>query len=127
MAKVAIPLPPVPLFDSRGAKRKRVIVVAIILVLFLLNVFQFTWDFFAYPLNEDVVPDEQAAISIGGAVLSARYKKELDTSSFEAFYIPDKKAWYVGDFTYHEERVGGAPRVIIRKRDGKVLEFYSSM
>ena len=106
---------------------KKMMVITIIVVLILLNALQFTWNHLAYRLFTDVVPDEKTALAIGKAVINATYGVDTDMGSLEVGYLPQKKAWLVGTMPPPEGYVGGVIQILIRKRDGKIIQMNASM
>ena len=105
---------------------KKTILIVVIVLLLLLNIFQFMWDHLANRLPTNAVPDERTALAIAKAVLSATFDDEMDMSTYEVAYWAKKKMWWVGKST-PEGYLGGGMVIVIRERDGKVMEIYASI
>ena len=101
---------------------KKNIVISIIAVLFLLNVLQFSWDFFAYRSMPDAVPDEETARAIGAVM----FGEKTDPDSLIVTYLPKKKAWHIYE-PVPEGYVGGDYLIVIRQRDAKPIYRYNGM
>ena len=106
---------------------KKTIFLAIIVFLIIINIIQFLWDRITYPLYKDAIPDEKTALAIGIAVLIADNEEHFNTDDYSAIYLPQQKAWYVGNFDEDPNYAGASTRVIIRKRDGKILRLNRFM
>ena len=101
---------------------KKIVFIAIIVALLLLNIFQFAWDNLAHRLFTDAVPDERTARAIAEAVLTAAFGEGRDPDSLNVVYLSKKKAWMVYK-PIPEGYLGGGLEVMIRQRDGKIMEL----
>ena len=98
---------------------KKKIIVSAIVILALLNAFQFSWDHFAYQLFTDAVPTEEVALEVGKSVLAGAYGEEVLNMEFAVLEY-NNNSWIVyGD----PGGIGGVPEIIIRKNDGKILKI----
>jgi hypothetical protein len=104
----------------------KIVIFIVVIILLLLNVLQFTWDYIAYPLFPDVISDEQAALEIGRAILVSVYGEAMNSEPMQAIYLPNKKAWHVSTIM-QEGYVGGVAGITIREHDGKVMSFSRGM
>ena len=103
---------------------KKIYVIMIIVILFLANIFQFTFNQFAYKLYRDAVPTEEVALEVGKAILKgANYGSGEGDDLFEVFYDQSKKVWIVYA-TLPEGSIGSIPAIVIRKHDGKILKMH---
>jgi hypothetical protein len=119
----------------------KVIVVIAIVLLALLNVYQFVQNNLAYRLSGDAIPDERAALEVAVAVINAVRRNahmtvDVDVTTLEIkhgkAYGKTYDIWWVytsappcsPDDPIH---LGGQYEVVIRKSDGKILEIYAGM
>jgi hypothetical protein len=108
--------------EVRGGVMKKKRVIAIVVILSLVNLFQLSWNQYAYKLFQDAVPTEEVAIEVGKAVLAGAYGEGiLELATFEVNEYSDK-AWIV--YGNLGKGLGSWPVTIIRKNDGKILKLY---
>ena len=104
----------------------RVVIVA----LALLNIVQFFCSNYSHGLFTEAIPNEEAAIAVGRAVLVAAYGEDMimNQEPFRARYDERKKCWIVtGTWPDNKNLVGGLGVVYIRKSDGKVIKIYHGL
>lgn len=94
--------------------------VTFTLILFSLLLFSFT----SRKCNEDLVPDEETALTIGNAILSKLYGKIL--LNYKPLFVKSKDTTWIVEGTLNSdvELGGGVPVIIINKRDSKVVNVY---
>ena len=102
---------------------KKICISSLIVALLLFNIFQLSWNQFAYNLFTDAVPTEKVAREVGKAVLVGAFGEGIADDLFEVIYDQNKKSWFVyarpeGLF------LGSVPVTVIRKHDGKILKLY---
>lgn len=107
---------------------KRELLTVIIAVLLLANTCQLAWSLFAHRLPWDAVPTEDAALKVGMELLESVYGEGVCErfSPIRIEYDEKRKAWIVCG-TLSEDKVGGTPGIVFRKRDGKILKIDNSM
>jgi len=106
---------------------KKAYLILIIIILLLVNAFQFAWKIFAYRLPWYAIPTEEAALEVGKALLVSVYGEGvLDSAPFEVSYDKKRKAWIICG-TLPEGYVGNTPGIIFRKHDGKIIKIDNSM
>ena len=106
---------------------KKEFVVIIIVALALLNLFQLGWNLFTHRLPWDAIPNEEAALVVGKALLASVYggESELDRK-ITVTYDERREAWII---VAHlpDGYVGATPGIVFRKSDGKILEIDGGM
>jgi len=93
-----------------------------LIILLLVNVFQFIWGIYGIPFSANAVPDEEIALKIAEAVLVAAYG---DAVLLDRPFVTSKpqlgNIWHVTG-TLPDGFMGVTYEVIIRRHDGKVLK-----
>jgi len=100
--------------------------IGIIVILFSFNIVQLYGNHIKYRLPKDMVPNEQTARAIAYNVLLAGHDdddKEKVLDSYNVTYLPQKKAWLVHK-SIPEGYLGGGFEIVIRKNDGKIMEYH---
>ena len=101
----------------------RKILLGVIIILLLINILQFAFYNFSKPLPKDAVPNREVAIKIAEVVLGSIYDEGvLLCKPYDVNYDKFKKSWVVCG-TIPEGYLGSPPKIIIRKKDGKILEI----
>jgi len=103
--------------------KKKYAIITIVSVLFLMNIFQFAWNQFAYRLFTDAIPNEEVALEVGKAILVGAFGEGVLNDPIEAIYNPSKKIWVVRQ-SPEGGYLGSVPVVVIRQHDGKILKLY---
>ena len=115
-------------------EKKMIILWSVLALLAMGNILQLLLNH--SPLHSNAIPDEKTALKVAEAVLLAAYGEEIlsiagqsmtfdvTTDKFGRTWIikgvfPDPPSGYLS--------VGGVPEVIIRMRDGKVLQITHGM
>jgi len=103
-------------------KRKK-ISVTIIVLLILLNLFQFLWYFNPFTFfGEPRVPDEQTAISIARDFDERLRGPSDEMMVFLGVYIERNGRWFV-EMSPPRGHFGRRYTFVIRARDGRVIDF----
>ncbi|MCL1809750.1 MAG: hypothetical protein FWG42_08340 [Clostridiales bacterium] len=93
------------------------IYISIIAILLLVNIFQFSWNQFAYNLSTDAVQTEEVALEVGKAIIVGTF----GVAALEREFLvgENNNSWIVA--APLPDGLGWSYEVIIRKHDGKIL------
>lgn len=102
---------------------KKRLTVLLLIVLIIINLYQFILYNYSKPLYRDAVPNEEVASQIAEIVLVSVYGDDvLLNKPFEVIYDKKKKVWTVYN-SLPNGYLGWGTNVIIRKKDAKVMNI----
>ena len=92
---------------------KKKSIISIIVILSLINIFQFSWNQFGSKLFEYAVPTEESALEIGKIAFAG-----IDIKSF--IVVESDNVWFVYG---NPGGLRNISHLVIRKRDGRIIQM----